>query len=513
MTEEEPAPEQRSFFRRAVDRLSGRTEQKRAAVSGANQGTLIKLFGNQESSSIKRDSAAYLKAFNELPWLRATITKLANSLAANDWEILLVTTETDDTGETVVVEEEPNSLIPLQSFLNSPNPDLSWSQLLWLTDVYLELVGECFWYLTNISGLGIQAYPLQPDKVVRVPTYEDPFYHFASYKGEQILDPKDVIAFSHPDPTNPLMGRGVGLAQSLSHDLDTDDAASRYVLSYFNNSARPPLLIYGEGLNAERVRQMEDDWNQASQGFWNAGKARFLSRKVEIKELSQKFEGTDIVNLRQHQRDVVASVMGVPPEILGILQASNRATIDAADLFFSRYTLKPRLDFLQEIFNQQLVPRFDDTGTVVMKYINPTQKDKETILKAARFMPSALSINDWRELMEFDPLDGDDGDCYLVPLNMQILAKLKGGTTEAGPAQAPGSAPAAPPGVAAEPKPAAEPAAAPTPPAAAAAAAYGQPAKAPLPLIDSNGKTEIGEVETPFGTLKGRKVRKFKDVK
>jgi len=79
VTEEEPAPEQRSFFRRAVDRLSGRTEQKRAAVSGANQGTLIKLFGNQESSSIKRDSAAYLKAFNELPWLRATITKLANS--------------------------------------------------------------------------------------------------------------------------------------------------------------------------------------------------------------------------------------------------------------------------------------------------------------------------------------------------------------------------------------------------------------------------------------------------
>ena len=114
--------------------------------------------------------------------------------------------------------------------------------------------------------------------------------------------------------------------------------------------------------------------------------------------------------------------------------------------------------------------------------------------------------------MEFDPLDGDDGDCYLVPLNMQILAKLKGGVTEAGPAQAPGTAPTTPPDAAAEPKPAPEPtpAAAPGEPAAAAAAAYG---KGPLPLIDSNGKTEIGSVETPFGTLKGRKVRKFKDVK
>jgi HK97 family phage portal protein len=490
--EDAPTPEQRSFFERFRDRLSGR-QQKAAGLPGV----LIKLLGNRETASIKRDSAAYLKAFNELPWLRTTVTKIANSMAANDWEILKVTTVTDETGETRVVEEEPNELLPIHNFLNNPNPQFSFAQLVWLITIYLELVGEAFLWMVPING-EVNAYPIPPDKVVRTPTFEDPYYHISGPQGEYSAGLDEIVVFMHPDPVDPY-SRGVGLAQSLSHDLDTDDAASRYTLSHFNNSARPELLVFGEGLNAERAKQMEDDWNQQHMGFWNAGKTRFLSRKVEIKEISQKFEGTDIVNLRQHQRDVVASVMGVPPEILGILQASNRATIDAADLFFSRYTLKPRLDFLQEVFNKQLMPRFDDTGTVVMKFINPTQKDKETILKAARFMPSALSINDWRELMEFDPLDGDEGDCYLVPLNMQVLSKLKGGVTEAGPPQAVGSpavpsAPSAPkpttpaaPGETPAPTPAAEP-------AAAASAAY-------------------GELETKFGTLKGRKVKHFKDLK
>jgi len=482
--EDAPAVEQRSFFGRIRDRFSVSSQKASTSPSGL-PGVLIKLLGSRETASIKRDTPAFLRAFNELPWLRATVTHSADAIAANEWEILSVTEQTDQrTGETEIVTEEPTGLLPIHSFLNNPNPQLSFSQLLWLTTIYLELVGEAYWWMVDVGGEP-QAYPIPPDKVVRTPTFEDPLWHISGPQGEYTANTDELIAFMHPDPVDPY-ARGVGLAQSLSHDLDTDDAASRYVLSYFNNSARPPLLIYGEGLNAERMRQLEDDWNQEHGGFWNAGKARFLSRKVEIKELSQKFEGADIVALRQHQRDVVASVMGVPPEIMGILTASNRATIDAADLFFTRYTLRPRLDFLQEVLNKQLVPRFDDTGTIIMKYINPVQKDKETILKAARFMPSALMIDDWRELMEFDPLPDEDGQCFLVPLNMQVLGRLK-----SQPPIAPTSQPQ-PPGTTATP-----------PPEQAGYEAYG-----PLALKDS----DIGETETPFGTLRGRKVKKFKEL-
>ncbi|MGA3315250.1 MAG: phage portal protein [Candidatus Korobacteraceae bacterium] len=461
-----PQAEQRTLFKRFTDSLRGR--------SGVNvnpqtdQEVLVHIIGDQATASIKRDTAAYLKAFSELPWLRASVTKVANSTASNDWEILYVIRETDKNGDSRILEQEPTEEIPLQTFINNPNLNFSFQQIIWLTQAYLELVGEAFWWMVPIAGV-VQAYPVSPGKVVRVPSPEEPFFTVSGPQGEFRVAMSDMIWFTQPDPADPY-SRGVGLAQSLSHDLDTDDAASRYVLSYFNNNARPPLLIYGEGLNAERVRQLEDDWNLQHQGFWNAGKARFLSRKVEIKELSQKFEGTDIVNLRQHQRDVTASVIGVPPEILGILQASNRATIDAADLFFSRYTLKPRLDYLQETLNKQLIPRFDDTGTLVMLYVNPVQKDKDTILKAARFMPSALMIDEWRELMEYPPLDDGDGQCFVVPINVQVLSNLKSGKIDV-PAAAPMGAP----------------------PKDAGQAAY-------------------GELKTPHGTLKGRKTKRIRDL-
>ena len=266
MTEEEPAPEQRSFFGRISDRLSGRTKQQGTTGGmGGLPGTLIKLLGNRETASIKRDSPAYLKAFNELPWLRTTVTKIANSMAANDWEILEVTTVVDKNGVRRVIEEEPNELLPIHHFLNNPNPQFSIAQIVWLVTIYLELVGEAFLWVVPIGG-DLKVYPIPPDKVVRTPTIEDPQYHISGPQGEWTASSDEIIAFMHPDPVDPF-SRGTGIAQSLSHDLDTDDAASRYVLSYFNNSARPPLLIYGEGLNAERVRQMEDSWNAENQGF------------------------------------------------------------------------------------------------------------------------------------------------------------------------------------------------------------------------------------------------------
>jgi HK97 family phage portal protein len=458
---------QRTLFRRLADSVTFRQRagiQQLNQTPSSDQDVLARIVGDQVTASIKRDIPAYLKAFAELPWLRTSVTKVANSIAQNDWDIRFVRREPSKTGGMDVIEEEPQNVIPLQDFINNPNSNFSFQQLIWLTQVYLELVGEAFWWMVPIQSV-VQAYPISPGKVVRTPTADEAFFTISGPKGEFRIDMDEMIWFAHLDPADPY-SRGVGLAQSLSHDLDTDDAASRYVLSYFNNQARPPLLIYGEGLNAERVRQLEDDWNLQHQGFWNAGKVRFLSRKVEIKELSQKFEGADIVNLRQHQRDVVASVIGVPPEILGILQSSNRATIDAADLFFSRYTLRPRLDFLQEVLNKQLIPRFDDTGELVMLYVNPVQKDKDIILKAARFMPTALMIDEWRALMEYDPLPDGDGECFVVPINVQVLSSLKKGIVQV-------------------------------------------PAVAPPPQA---GKEAYGETQTPFGKIRGKKTKRLRDL-
>jgi HK97 family phage portal protein len=550
VTLEETAPEQRSFFNRIRSRFSGSSIRKAVGESGI----LMSLVGNRGNTSVKRDVPAYLKAFNELPWLRTSITKTANSISANDWDILTVTEAHQKDGTMTVTEVEPNSPLPIHAFLNDPNPDLSFQQLVWLTQIYLELVGEGFWWMTLIAG-ELKAYPIPPDKVIQTPTTEEPYFLIGGPQGQFQIDPKEIIYFTHPDPCDPY-ARGVGLAQSLSRDLDTDDAASRYVLSHFNNDARPPLLIYGEGLNAERVKQLEDDWNQEHRGFWNAGKARFLSRKVEVKELSQKFEGGDIVTLRQHERDIVLSVMGVPPEIMGVLSASNRATIDAADLFFSRYTLKPRLDFLQEIFNKQLIPLFDTTGNVVMKFVNPVAKDMEAILKAARYMPSALKINEWRELMGYDKLEDDEGDCFILPMNMQVMKKLASaaalGTAPAAPEATPlspaaqaalaaqaaeGNAAQAATGAGGKPSGGAGSGAAgagagagaeaygATPPPNAKTAAVQAASDAYLEtlrtyermdadeaaLTAAKAAKETAELKTPHGTLKGRKVSSFKE--
>ena len=111
------------------------------------------LVGNRGTTSVKRDVSAYLKAFNDLPWLRTSITKTANSISANDWDILTVTEAHQKDGTVTVNEKEPDSPLPIHAFLNDPNPELSFQQLVWLTQIYLELVGEGFWWMTTSPAI------------------------------------------------------------------------------------------------------------------------------------------------------------------------------------------------------------------------------------------------------------------------------------------------------------------------------------------------------------------------
>jgi hypothetical protein len=128
------------------------------------------------------------------------------------------------------------------------------------------------------------------------------------------------------------------------------------------------------------------------------------------------------VELRKYERDSIIQVFGIPPEIVGILQNSNRATIEAADLFFAKYTLTPILKQMREAFQKQLVPLFDETGLVEVDFISPIQEDKEYKLNVMRAAPWAFLKDEIRAEAGEDPLPNGKGAVFMVPMNLQEVA-------------------------------------------------------------------------------------------
>jgi hypothetical protein len=158
---------------------------------------------------------------------------------------------------------------------------------------------------------------------------------------------------------------------------------------------------------------------QSNQGFWKAYKPYFMTREVGVHEMDQNFRSLQLVQLRQYERDVVLQTFGLPPELLGVLDNSNRATISSADYLMSRYVTQPRLEFLRTVLQEKLVPEFDDR--LILDYDSPIEADHDAELAAATVAPWAQSVDEWRKMQGLDPMEDEaEGKLHMIPSTVTV---------------------------------------------------------------------------------------------
>ena len=74
-------------------------------------------------------------------------------------------------------------------------------------------------------------------------------------------------------------------------------------------------------------------------------------------------------------RDAVLEHFGVPREIMGITENSNRATADSAQYIYAKNVLMPRIRAREEAINKQLLPLFGDGLVWRFDPVVPFDKD------------------------------------------------------------------------------------------------------------------------------------------
>jgi|TARA_R110000824_G_scaffold260399_1_gene449061 HK97 family phage portal protein len=388
-----------------------------------------------------RGATNILDAYSTMPWLRSVSQRIATSVAtsATQWKLYapkskrkrdarviqrtagtverqaLITKAADD-----VVEIESHILLDA---LNQANSYMVGQSLFKVTQIHLDLLGEAFWIKErNSFGAPVEFWPVPPDWVQETPTPDNRNFR-VSFKGWQGEIPDtEVLWMADLNPANPY-GRGTGLARSLSDELETDEYAAKHTRQLFFNRARPDMIIWPKqqgahdiGLQQDQVRRLEERWLDGHQGFWRAFKPFFVGREIEVHEVNQSLRDLQLVELRQFERDMIVQVFGIPPELLGILSNSNRATIDSADYLFSRWAILPRLEFLRSQLQERLVPEYDDR--LILDYVSPVQEDRAYMLDAAKAAPWAMKVDEWRVLQGQEPLGDNHGQVHLVPTTL-----------------------------------------------------------------------------------------------
>ena len=407
------------------------------------QGMLGGIFGSQGGDPPYRGDTNILKAYSTMPWLRAVAQRVATAVAASSTQWILYAPASGRRRDVRLIQraashetrkdlirkgKSDENLVPVDDHilldaLNKANSYMVGQSLFKVTQIHLDLVGESFW-IKERNGLGapVEFWPIPPDWVQSTPTPSKRSFRvsFNGWQGD--IPDTEVLWMAELDPANPYT-RGSGLARSLNDELETDEYVAKHTRQLFFNRARPDMIIWPKqqgahdiGLQQDQVRRLEERWLDGHQGFWRAFKPFFVGREINVHEVNQSLQELQLVELRKHERDTIVQVFGIPPELLGILNNSNRATIESADYLFSRWVVAPRMEFLRSQLQERLIPEYDDR--LVLDFVSPVAEDREHMLEASKAAPWSLKVDEWRVLQGQEPLDDDAGQIHMMPMDL-----------------------------------------------------------------------------------------------
>lgn len=365
----------------------------------------------------KRNSEQWIELYGKSPRLRP-IYRIAKDVAAVGWGLYV------DRGE----RKERILEHPMIDLLNRPNPKMTGNILMFLTEVYLQLRGECGWLIER-NGLQVpgELWPVPPHWVVSTPSVDRPYYTVVlhSLVGETVrVALEDMVWFFEPNPVNPY-SRGLGSVDGIGDEIETDEYMSKWAKQFFFNDAKPPVVIQAPGIDKAAAERLKEEWMARYAGFANAHKPAVLPWDAKIQELGTPQREMDFVESRRFLRDASNQHWFVPPEIVGVIENSNRATIDAADYLYCKGVLKPALGLIQDVIQVNLCPQFDQR--LLFEFENVIPEDKAFRLRVANdgLKGGALKVNEWRQINGFDPDPG--ADIYYIPASVVPQKNLGGG--------------------------------------------------------------------------------------
>ena len=308
---------------------------------------------------------------------------------------------------------------PFIDMMNQPNPLFEMtSGAVWrLLQIYLELKGEGY-FLFEFDAVGrpVELWPMPPNWVQQTPYLGHPFYEIKSTDGQiRQIPVDDIFCMKNLNPLDPYK-RGLGAAEALADEIETDEYAAKFQKKFFYNDATPALLITAPGIQTNQRKRFYEQWNATYQGPFNSHKIAVLDGEVTVTKLAENMRDMDMMQGREFLRNAVLEHFGVPREIMGITENSNRATADAAQYIYAQNVLMPRLERREEAINTQILPFYGEGLVWHFDDIVPHSQEFDKGVALDGWNAGLLTKDEARELIGQEPCK-TGGNVYKTTLS------------------------------------------------------------------------------------------------
>ena len=377
-------------------------------------------YGTQGGQAGVGNQLQMLTTFATVGWLFSTISRIAEGVAAADWQLF----RKQQRGERIEIFNHP-----ALAMWEAVNPFVTRQEHVEASQQHFELVGE-MWWVINFDGSGVprELQLVRPDRMRPIPDRENFIQGYVYNMGAEriMLAPEEVILTKRPSPLDPY--RGIGVIQALLVDLGAEQAAAQWNRNFFQNSAEPGGIIeFEKGLSDAEFNILKDRWEAQHRGVSNAHRVALLERGT-WKDVGFSQRNMQFKDLRMLSREIILDAFGMPRAMIGISESVNRANAEVAEYVFSKWIVAPRLERIKKALNNKLLHPFFGED-LEFDYADPTPRNREFALSEATqgYSGGLLTLNEARERLGEGEVPG--GEDFQAPAANPFMLGLHGTVT------------------------------------------------------------------------------------
>lgn len=378
----------------------------------------VHLFGFEKSYGAPQPQDYQSMINNYKSWAYACAWKNAISVAQVELCIYKKSYDSINNKETL----DKIGQHPFLDVIKSVNPFSNKFELFTITQTFLELTGNAYWWIPrNALGVPYMIWNIPSNWVRIIPSktkFIEGYVVQVPGQGEVVpFDEEEVIHFKYPSPFNLFYGTGPMYAAMFGIDLNNQ--IKTWGINYFMNNANPGGILTTENsLSEPQYQRLKAQWNEKYRGSKNAGKMAFLEGGLKYEQTGSTMVDARMETVSRDVRDEILAMFGVPASKLGLVEDVNRANADANDYTYQKDTIRPRLLLIEEKLNEKMIPIYDDN--LVCKFVDAVPEDKEYKLKErqANIQMGLTTIDEEREKGGLEPFNLPQTSVPLIPFNL-----------------------------------------------------------------------------------------------
>ena len=317
---------------------------------------------------------------NYQSWVYAAVNAIAQEVARQRPFVYL------NTGQAEHEQSPLPHTHPMIRLLDHPNPWMTPWELWYLTVLYLELTGNCYWYAApqSVGGNRLHA----PGELWIVPTpwvriipdaaaYVKAYEVAAPGSAAEIFSPSEIIHLKYPNPLDVHYGLSPLQANALTVDANTELQKSRY--QTFLSGQRPGIVLHtDQSLSEISVRRLEEKIRSNFGGRENWQRPLVLEQGLQASPWTLTPAEMDYLNSAKMSRDEIFALFRVPPPIAGMVENMGLGADIwyGARVMFCEGTIQPKLDLIGQALTRDLARRYGPDVAICFPDCSPRNQEQ-----------------------------------------------------------------------------------------------------------------------------------------